>query len=124
MRRPTLKQQAFAKEYIANKGNGTQAILKTYDTDDEKTASVMAVENLGKPSVKNLIESMQEQYVKDSYYAYEIQKSILSQSAKDEMHWELANKIANKIQDRAGFAPVSKNENKTITAKYIIKRGE
>lgn len=48
----TFKQKQFVKEYIKGKGNGTKAILKTYGTTDPKTASAMAVENLGKQSVK------------------------------------------------------------------------
>ena len=52
-RKPTPKQKVFAAEYVKNKGNGTQAALKAYDTDDERTASVIAVENLGKPRVQN-----------------------------------------------------------------------
>ena len=53
---PTLKQEAFVREYIKNKGNGTQAILKTYNTTDPKTASVMAVETLASPSVREQLD--------------------------------------------------------------------
>lgn len=52
----TIKQAKFVKEYIKNDGNGTQAALKTYDTDDEKTASVISAENLGKPRIQEAIE--------------------------------------------------------------------
>lgn len=50
-RKPTLKQKAFVKEYVKNGGNGTQAALKTYGTDDYKTAQNIASENLSKPIV-------------------------------------------------------------------------
>lgn len=53
----TIKQKKFVKAYIANDGNGTQAALQTYNTVDEKTAGVIAVENLAKPSIKEAIES-------------------------------------------------------------------
>lgn len=46
----TKKQKGFVKDYIAT-GNGTQAALKNYDTEDYKTASVIATENLDKPSI-------------------------------------------------------------------------
>lgn len=55
--KPTKKEGDFAKEY-AKTGNGTQAILKTYNTKDPKTASVMAVENLAKPRIQKLILSI------------------------------------------------------------------
>jgi hypothetical protein len=53
----TIKQKKFVKAYVANDGNGTQAALQTYNTVDEKTAGVIAVENLAKPSIKEAIES-------------------------------------------------------------------
>lgn len=46
----TKKQTGFVKDYIAT-GNGTQSALKNYDTKDYKTAGVIAVENLAKPSI-------------------------------------------------------------------------
>jgi len=51
----TLKQKRFTAEYIKT-GNGTQAARKAYGVSD-KVASVMAVENLGKPSIKAAVES-------------------------------------------------------------------
>lgn len=55
----TYKQQAFIKEYIANKGNGTQAALKIYDTNDYNTAHSISTENLHKPSVREeLLKAM------------------------------------------------------------------
>lgn len=54
--KPTYKQQEFAREYVNNKGNGTQAALKVYDAYDSMTASAIAHENLKKPLVKQAIE--------------------------------------------------------------------
>ena len=51
----TKKQRGFIKDYLAT-GNGTQAALANYDTDDYKTASVIAAENLDKPSISSAIE--------------------------------------------------------------------
>lgn len=59
-RRPTLKQKAFAEEYVANGGNGLQAALVTYDTDDPATAGAIASENLNKPHVQSLVDSVSE----------------------------------------------------------------
>ena len=57
-KRLSKKQKGFAKDF-AQTGNGTQSALKNYDTTDPKTASVMAVENLAKPSVIAEIEKQQ-----------------------------------------------------------------
>lgn len=51
----TKKQKVFVEEY-AETGNGTQSALKAYDTDSPKVASVIAVENLAKPSIKEALE--------------------------------------------------------------------
>lgn len=58
----TKKQQGFVKDYIAT-GNGTQSALNNYDIESdkpEKVASVIATENLAKPSIQNAIKSIAE----------------------------------------------------------------
>lgn len=58
----TKKQAGFVKDYVET-GNGTQAALKNYDIESskpEKVASVIAVENLAKPSVALAVEIGQE----------------------------------------------------------------
>ena len=57
-RRPTVKQEKFVKEYVANGGNGTQAALKAYDTDDYNTANQIAIENLQKPIVQHELKRL------------------------------------------------------------------
>ena len=52
----TPKQVKFVEEYAKNGGNGTQAALKAYDVKDEKVASVVAAENLAKPSIRTITE--------------------------------------------------------------------
>ena len=51
----TKKQKGFVKDYLET-GNGVQAALNNYDTDDYNTAAVIAHENLKKPNVKSAIE--------------------------------------------------------------------
>jgi phage terminase small subunit len=63
LRRPTLKQEEFAREYVANGGNGTQAALKTYDVDTNETANAIAVENLQKPLIKELVNGFKRETV-------------------------------------------------------------
>lgn len=58
----TKKQRGFVKDYIET-GNGTQAALKNYDIQSdnpERVASVIAAENLTKPSIINAIQSIAE----------------------------------------------------------------
>ncbi len=93
----------FAKDYVLT-GNGTQSALKNYNTTDIKTASVIAVENLAKPSVRELIEDFAETAAKN------IQK--LANGAENETVRLNANKD---ILDRAGHVAVTKTETKTLT---------
>ena len=60
MRRLTLKQTKFVKEYINNGGNGTQAALQAYDTD-VITAPSIASENLNKPNIQDTIQQALQQ---------------------------------------------------------------
>lgn len=53
--RLTKKQKGFVDDFVLTE-NGTQSALKNYDTTDYKTASVIASENLDKPSIQVAIE--------------------------------------------------------------------
>lgn len=53
----TKKQRGFVNDY-ADTGNGTRAALDNYDTKDYKTASVIATENLGKPSIQEELKKL------------------------------------------------------------------
>jgi len=50
------KQKAFIAEYVENGGNGVQAALKVYDTEDYNTANQIAIDNLQKPTIMREIE--------------------------------------------------------------------
>lgn len=124
-RKPTMKQKAFVKVLLET-NNASEAIRQTYNVSASQVGTIhsMAHENLSKPTIQALVEQMKTSYVNDSFEAYAIQKDILRQSYKYPKSHELANKIANKIQDRAGFSPTKKSENKNMTAKFIITRGD
>lgn len=63
----TKKQKGFVKDY-AKTGNGTQAVLKNYDTTDYATASVIAVENLEKPRIiKALAERLPDDLLEERH---------------------------------------------------------
>lgn len=55
--KPTLKQKKFAKAYVENGGNATQAALETYNTQ-AKQAKVIGYQNINKPVVKKTIEEL------------------------------------------------------------------
>ena len=48
----TYKQAAFCREYVSNKGNGAQAYLKAYDTEDYSTATTEASLLLKEPHIQ------------------------------------------------------------------------
>lgn len=54
--KPTYKQLEFARAYVDNQGNGTQAALRVYDTCDPVTAATISSDNLKKPYVQEAIE--------------------------------------------------------------------
>lgn len=52
----SLKQKKYVNEYIANGGNGKEAALASYDTN-ERTARQIAYENMTKPDIVSAIQS-------------------------------------------------------------------
>ena len=52
----TLKELKFTNEYIKNGGNGTQAVLNSYDTTNKASAATIAKENLNNPFIRERIE--------------------------------------------------------------------
>ena len=52
----TLKEQKFVKEYIANNGNATEALVAAgYNPKNRQTAHAMATEVKNRPAIKNAI---------------------------------------------------------------------
>lgn len=65
----TKKQKGFVNDYVKT-GNGTQAALNNYDTDDETVASSIASENLSKPLiVKALAERLPDDLLEEKHLA-------------------------------------------------------
>lgn len=58
----TVKQKKFVKAYVKNDGNGTKAILETYNTTSEDVARSMAAENLAKPTIRDEIDKALERH--------------------------------------------------------------
>lgn len=57
-RRLTLKQEQFAREYVDNGGNGAQAALVAYNTEDPDSAKAIASKNLSLANVQTAVISL------------------------------------------------------------------
>ncbi len=98
----TKKQRGFVKDYL-DTGNGTQAALKNYDTTDPKTAGVIAVENLAKPSVREALES----------HAPDAEAMIYSLAKSAENEGVRLN-ASKDILDRTGYGAIVKTQNTQV----------
>lgn len=61
-KRLTLKQKKFISKYLENGGNGQEAVLLTYNTQDSNTARAIASENLTKPNVQEHIQRLSKKH--------------------------------------------------------------
>ena len=107
MRNPTLKQLKFA-QYFAETGNGTESAIQAYNLDKSKPlwrlhASTIAVQNLNKPIIQQLLKEM------GVFALGRIEE--LSVYAKSESVRLQANQD---IADRAGFMPPQKVETQSF----------
>lgn len=94
----TKKQADFVKEYL-DSGNGTQAALKAYDTEDPNTAGVIAHENLRKPKILEYLESVADKVASNMVH--------LALNAESEQVQLGAGKD---VLDRAGYKPVDRQD--------------
>lgn len=88
----TRKQKIFVNEYILTE-NGTQSALKAYDIEGknpDKTASVIAVENLGKPSIINAIEVKRKS----------LKQALLDKGINEDYLAEKVNVLLNAIDEK------------------------
>lgn len=58
----TVKEKKFVKEYVSNGGNGTHAVLASYDTTNSNAARAMAPDILARPSVRDAVEKALEKH--------------------------------------------------------------
>lgn len=108
----TVKQEKFVKEYL-DTGNGTQAALAVYDTDNPRTAAAIASENLTKPNIIAYFENVAEKVASNMYK--------LALAAESEQVQLGAGKD---ILDRAGYKPVDKSEVKQEVTKSGLTEEE
>lgn len=95
----SVKQRKWADKRLET-GNGTQAALEVYDTEDYNTAAVISSENIKKPNVKAYLESKAER-------AAEIVFDIAENGENDNVRLGASKDIL----DRAGFKQAEKHIN-------------
>ncbi len=120
-RKLTRKQEKFVQALIET-NNASEAARQAHYGNTPGSTRAIASETLSNPNVQERIEELRSIMVQDSYYLYGRQKEIFHKvSASNE---ELANKIINKVIDRAGLTPIYRAESKHITAKFNFRRGD
>ena len=105
-RQITKKQKDWVNEYLKS-GNKTQAALKTYNTMDYKTASVIGSDNFEKPRVVEFMQSVAQEMADHMHH--------LAKKAKSENVQALATKD---LLDRAGYKPTDKMQ---ITGNFTLE---
>lgn len=58
----TIKQKKFVKAYVANDGNGQEAVKAVYDITSDSSAAAIASQNLNKLNVKEAIDQALEKH--------------------------------------------------------------
>lgn len=137
----TKKEKGFVKDYI-NTGNGTQAILKNYNTKDEDVAGVMAVQNLGKLKIQEAIldklgDDILEEKHSQLLNAISLEKIKFDERDSDEViehvidqmqGYELLHIVENKTREGEVYekyayvkAPDNMTQDKALDKAYKIK---
>ena len=98
MERLTKKQKNFADDYLES-GNGTQAVLKNYNTTSKNMAGVIASKNIRNDKIREYLKE-KAKIVKNTIFE-------LSQTAEQE---SVKLNACKDIMDRAGYKPVEKSE--------------
>lgn len=101
----TIKQGLFVKKYLENGGNGTQAALAVYGTEDRHTAHQIAYENLRKPAViQELKRNLEKLGLTDEFLDGSVREIIESGLVNKEESRPAdaitAIEMVNKLKDR------------------------
>lgn len=114
----TRKQSKFVDEYVKT-GNGTQSANKAYDVKNNKVASVIATENLAKPSIQSAIEeALPDELLEKKHLqlleAINLEKLRFNEHDSDEM-------IEEVISQMPGYKLLHIVENKGTDGKVFDK---
>lgn len=116
-----VKAKVFAKEYVSNGFNGTQAVKKILNPKDRHTASSMATEYLNKPAYKEAItKRIDELLMEDDTNIEKIHKRNITQDS----NIPASNQALDMYHKLGGdYAPEKKiNLNANINTNNIDKR--
>lgn len=112
MAKLTRKQELFATEYVRLKGNGTQAAIAAGYS--EKTASVIAIENLRKPNIKKriaeLIKAADAEKIADAQEVLQ----LLTEIVRGEMSEEVVALNPQGEESRTNRKPTIKDRSKAL----------
>ena len=107
----TPRQQKFVHKHVLEGLPAGVAYADAYNRPVDDTAYNNASRLLGNARIQEKIEDLSEQYKKDSFEAYEVQKELLRSSMTPA---NVRSAIAKEIQDRAGYGPTKKIESTEI----------
>lgn len=103
----TRKQKRFADELLKDPNRtATDVALEVYETDSPKVASVIASENLAKPSLLLYMDGKQQE-AEETIVEIMQSSTALKSSSK---HAAVALKAANDILDRTIGKPMQRQE--------------
>lgn len=119
----TKKQKGFVKDYVET-GNGTQAALKNYDTENPLVAASIATENLTKPYiVKAIADRIPDDLLEEKHLALlnkEDEKGIDAQAVAKglDMAYKLKGSYAAEKQITTNLHVTISPENKELADKF------
>ena len=115
----TEKMKRFAREYYSNGGNGTEAYITAYDTDNRVTASRESHELLKRDDITEYIKTLnkpqEKQAISDRQKKLDILWEELENARKQNDHTAVARylDILNKMQGEYK-EQTTVNDNKTV----------
>lgn len=101
MQRLTYKQKRFAENYVASKGNATQAVKLVYDPTTDKTVSSIVHDNLRKPHIQEYIQKLLKGSGMDDQTITDSMKTILQAGISKKSLRKASAKDATRILDMA-----------------------
>ena len=116
----TIKQQNFCHNYINNHGNGTEAYLAAYNTENKKAASVEASKLLQRDDITEYIKALRKPSVNKAINERQKKRDwlwdVIQDPTTDKSDQLRAMDILNKMDQE--YINITRNEdNKTDISK-------
>lgn len=109
----TKKEKGFIKDYLET-GNGTEAALKNYDTEDKNIAASIASQNLTKLKIQNEIRSIADSLPDEDLI--KVHKEGLQATADDMPDYSVRHKYLDSAYKLKGAYAPDKSINLNIEA--------